>query len=62
VVHAHHVKENKTLQTKEQLKKETQERKKPIIVSNEVIDLKQEQEMIVEWKINHSLIQDKLMS
>jgi hypothetical protein len=35
---------------------------KPIIVSNEVIDLKQEQNMIVEWKINHKLLQDKLMS
>jgi hypothetical protein len=62
VVHAHHVKENKTLQTMEQLKKVVQARKKPIIVSNEVIDLKQEQEMIVEWKINHKLLQDKLMS
>jgi fatty acid desaturase len=62
VVHAHHVKENKTLQTMEQLKKAVQESNKPIIVSNEVIDLKQEQEMIVEWKINHSLLQDKIMS
>jgi hypothetical protein len=62
VVHAHHVKENKTLQTMEQLKKAVQARNKPIIVSNEVIDLKQEQEMIVEWKINHKLLQDKLMS
>jgi hypothetical protein len=32
------------------------------VVSNEVINLKQEQEMIVEWKINHKLLQDKLMS
>ena len=62
VVHTHHVKENKTLQTMEQLKKAVQARNKPIIVSNEVIDLKQEQEMIVEWKINHKLLQDKLMS
>jgi hypothetical protein len=62
VVHAHHVKENKTLQTMEQLKKAVQASNKPIIVSNEVIDLKQEQEMIVEWKINHKLLQDKLMS
>jgi hypothetical protein len=61
VVHAHHVKENKTLQTMDQLKKVVQASKKPIIVSNEVIDLKQEQEMIVEWKINHKLLQDKLM-
>ena len=56
MVHAHHVKANKTLQTMEQLKKAVQESNKPIIVSNEVIDLKQEQEMIVEWKINHKLL------
>jgi ABC-type Na+ efflux pump permease subunit len=62
VVHAHHVKANKTLQTMEQLKKAVQASDKPIIVSNEVIDLKQEQDMIVEWKINHKLLQDKLMS
>ena len=37
VFHAHHVKENKTLQTMEQLKKVVQERNKPTIVSNEVI-------------------------
>jgi hypothetical protein len=61
VVHVDHVKENTTLQTMEQLKKAAQARKKPIIVSNEVIDLKEEQEMIVEWKINHKLLQDKLM-
>jgi hypothetical protein len=62
VVHVHHVKANKTLQTMEQLKKAVKASNKPIIVSNEVIDLKQEQEMIVEWKINHKLLQDKLMS
>jgi hypothetical protein len=62
VVHAHHVKANKKLQTMEQLKKAVQASNKPIIVSNEVIDLKEEQEMIVEWKINHKLLQDKLMS
>ena len=56
VVHAHHVKENKTLQTMEQLKKASQARNTPIIVSNQVIDLKQEQEMIVEWKINHTML------
>jgi hypothetical protein len=48
VVHAHHVKENKSLQTMEQLRKEAQGSNTPIIVSNQVIDLKQEQEMIVE--------------
>jgi hypothetical protein len=62
VVHAHRVKANTTLQTMEQLKKAMQASNKPIIVSNEVIDLKQEQYMIVEWKINHKLLQDKLMS
>jgi hypothetical protein len=54
VVHAHRVKANKTLQTREQLTN--------VVVSNEVIDLKQEQDMVVEWKINHRLLQDKLMS
>jgi hypothetical protein len=62
VVHAHHVKANKTLQTMEQLNKATQASNTPIIVSSQVIDLKQEHEMIVEWKINHSLLQDKLMA
>jgi hypothetical protein len=62
VAHAHHVEANKTIQTMEQLKKAAQARNTPIIVSNQLIDLKQEQEMIVEWKINHSLLQDKLMS
>jgi hypothetical protein len=62
VVHAHHVKENKNLQIMEQLRKAVQASNKPIIVSNEVIDLKQGQEMIVEWKVNHNLLQDKLMS
>ena len=61
-MHAHHVKESKKLQTMEQLTKAVQIRDKPIIVSNEVIDLKQEQDMIIEWKINHKLLQDKLMS
>jgi hypothetical protein len=62
VVQSHHVKVNKTLQKMEQLKKVSQERNTPIIVSNQVIDLKQEHEMIVEWKINHNLLQYKLMS
>ena len=62
MVHAHHAKEDKNLQTMEKLKKEVQSRNKPIIVSNKVIDLNQEQEMIVEWKINHNLLQDKIMS
>jgi hypothetical protein len=61
VVHAHNFKENQSLQKMEQLRKATQESNTPIIVSNQIIDLKQEQEMIVEWKINHTFLQDKLM-
>jgi hypothetical protein len=53
---------NKYLQTMEQLRKASQEINAPIIVSNQVIDLNQEHEIIVEWKINHTLLQDKLMS
>ena len=45
----------------EQLRKAAHARNKPIIVSNQVIDLKKEHEMIIEWKINHTLLQDKLM-
>jgi hypothetical protein len=62
MVHTHHLKENKSLQTMEQLRKASQARNTPIIVLNQVIDLKQEQEMIVERKINHTFLQDKLMS
>jgi hypothetical protein len=61
VVHAHRVKANKTLQTREQLTNAMQACNEPIIVSNEVINLKQEQNMVVGWKINHKLLQDKLM-
>jgi ABC-type Na+ efflux pump permease subunit len=62
VVHVDRVKEIKTLQTMEQLTKAVQASNKPLIVSNEVIDLKQEQDMVFEWKINHTLLQNKLMS
>jgi hypothetical protein len=62
VVHAHHLKENKSLQIMEQLIKVAHARNTPIIVSNQVNDLKKEHEMIVEWKINHTLLQDKIMS
>jgi hypothetical protein len=62
VVHAHHLKENKYLQTMEQLRKVAHASNTPIIVSNQVIGLKKEQEMIVEWKINHTLFQDKIVS
>jgi hypothetical protein len=40
VVHAHHLKENQSLQTMEQLRKASHARNTPIIVSNQVIDLK----------------------
>jgi hypothetical protein len=62
VVHVHHLKANKSPQTMEQLRKAAHASNTPIIVSNQVIDLKQEREMIVEWKINHTLLQDKIMS
>jgi hypothetical protein len=61
VVHAHHLKANKSLQTMEQLIKVAHASNRPIIFSNQAINLKQEHEMIVEWKINHTLLQDKLM-
>jgi hypothetical protein len=62
VVHAHHLKENQSLQTMEQLRKATYASNTPIIVPNQEIDLKHEHEMIVEWKFNHTFLQDKLMS
>jgi hypothetical protein len=46
----------------EQLRKVTHARNTPIIIPNQVIDLKKEHEMIVEWLFNHTLLQDKLMS
>jgi hypothetical protein len=61
VVHAHHLKENQSLQTMEQLRKETYARSTPIIVSNQPIDLKHEHDMVVEWKFNHTFLQDKIM-
>jgi hypothetical protein len=62
VIHAHPLKENQSLQTIKQLRNPTHARNKPIIIPNQAIDLKQEHGMIVEWKINHTLLQDKLMS
>jgi hypothetical protein len=62
VVHAHHLKEDQSLQTIEQLRKAAYASNTPIIVPNQVIDLKHEPEMVVEWKFNHTLLQDKLMS
>jgi hypothetical protein len=62
VVHAHHIKENQSLLTMEQLKKTTYASNTPIIVPSKAVDLKHEQEMVVEWKFNHTLLQDKLIS
>jgi hypothetical protein len=62
VVHAHHIKANQSLLTMEQLKKATYASNTPIIVPSKAIDLKHEHEMVVEWKFNHTLLQDKLMS
>jgi hypothetical protein len=62
VVHAHHLKANQSLQTMEQLRKKTYARNKPIIVPSKAVDLKNEHEMVVEWKFNHTLLQYKLMS
>ena len=46
----------------EQFRKAAHARNTPIIVPIQVIDLKKEHEMIVEWKFNHTLLQYKLMS
>ena len=46
----------------EQLRKATHASNTPIIVPNQAIDLNHEHEMVVVWKFNHTLIQDKLMS
>jgi hypothetical protein len=62
VVHAHHIKANQSLQKLEQLRKETYARNTPIIVPSKAVDPKHEHEMVVEWKFNHTLLQDKLMS
>jgi hypothetical protein len=45
----------------EQLRKVVYASNTPIIVPNQVIDLKHEHEMVVEWNFNHTLLQDKLM-
>jgi hypothetical protein len=45
----------------EQLRKASYASNTPIIVPNKTIDLKHEHEIVVEWKFNHTLLQDKLM-
>jgi hypothetical protein len=62
VVHAHHIKASQSLLTMEQLKNESYARNTPIIVPSKVVYLKHEHEMVVEWKFNHTFLQDKLMS
>jgi hypothetical protein len=62
VVHAQHLKANQSLQTMEQLRKGVYASNTPIIVPNQAVDLKHEYEMIVDWKFNHTLLQDKIMS
>jgi hypothetical protein len=46
----------------EQLKKAAYVSNTPIIVPSKAVDLKHEHEMVVEWKFNHTFLQDKLMS
>jgi hypothetical protein len=46
----------------EQLRKATYASNTPIIVPSKAVDLKHEHEMVVEWKFNYILLQDKLMS
>jgi cytosine/uracil/thiamine/allantoin permease len=61
-VHAHHIKENQSLQTMEQLRKAVYASNTPIIVPNKAIDLKHEHDMVVLWKFNHTFLQYKIMS
>jgi hypothetical protein len=58
-VHAHHIKENQSLVTMEQLRKEAYSRKN---VTPKLDDLKNEIKMVVIYEFNHTLLQDKLMS
>jgi hypothetical protein len=46
----------------EQLRKEAYASNTPIIVSNQAIDVRHEQEIVVELKFNHTSLQDKIMS
>jgi hypothetical protein len=62
VVHSHHLKANQSLQTMEQLRKAAYASNTHIIVPSKEVDLKHEHEMVVEWKFNHTLLQDKIMS
>ena len=46
----------------EKLKKEAYASNTPIIVPSKAIDIKHEHEMVVEYKFNHTLLQDQIMS
>jgi hypothetical protein len=46
----------------EQLKKATYASNKPIILSNEEFDLKQESKMVVTCRSSHTLLQDEFLS
>ena len=46
----------------EQLKKAAYPSNTPIIVPRKLVDLMDEDEMVVGWEFNHTLLQDKLMS
>jgi len=46
----------------EHLRKATYARNTPIIVPSKSVDRKNVHEMVVEWKFNHTLLQDNLMS
>ena len=61
-MHPHHLKENQSLQTMEQLKKVVYASNTPIIVPSKAVDIKHKHEMVVGWEFNHTLLQDKLMS
>jgi hypothetical protein len=61
-VHAHHIKENQSLLTMEQLKKASYASNTPIIVPSKEIDLNHEHDMVVGWEFNHTSLQDKLIS
>jgi hypothetical protein len=45
----------------EEIRKATYASNTPIIVPNQEIDIKHEHDMVVEWKFNHTLLQNKLM-
>ena len=59
VVHTHHIKENQSFVTMEQLRKVVYSRKN---VTPKLDDLKQESKMVVACRSNHTLLQDEFLS